>query len=78
MRPGDLVVCRMKGSTREFALGVFLEYGEKMPEENDDRKKGVIMIPGAGVIETIYFIKAPDESCKEFWSNFERRKAETR
>jgi hypothetical protein len=77
MKPGDLVVCRMKGSTHDD-LGVFLEHGEKMPEENDHRKKGVIMIPGKGVIETVCFIKAPDESCKEFWSNFERRKAETR
>ena len=42
MKPGDLVVCYMKGWTRD-GLGVFLEYGEKMPEENDDRKKGVIM-----------------------------------
>ena len=35
MKPGDLVVCYMKGWTRD-GLGIFLEYGEKMPEENDD------------------------------------------
>ena len=77
MKPGDLVICYMKGWTRD-GLGIFLEYGEKMPEENDDRKKGVIMTTDNEIVETVSFTKAPDLGCKEFWSNFEGHQNETR
>jgi hypothetical protein len=72
MKPGDLVVCYMKGWTHDD-VGIFLEYGEKMPEENDHRKKGIIMTTNNGVIETVCFTKAPCERFKEFWSIFESR-----